>query len=335
MKKIDSKDKARTYGQNEKIWYLCMPYSFLNEEHTLDLDAEMGDRGLIIYFRLLMMATASQGVLKLDTRRISPLQRLAGRLQHRYTEDEIAQVLEILDENDMVKIIEGGEEIKFRDVYEMAVEKQRRAAEKRKAEGTAAYEGGETLEDDTEEADEQPEETEAEPEETEEERKKRDKKEAAKKREEDLAQFLDAWKQTDMPKILKLQPDRKKKLMARIDDYGIENMLKAVEIANNNRFLRGLVPPKPDEDPKKKPWKATIDFFCQASAVSKILEGKYDRFGTVNDTKPAQPQAPILVTDLMVDSAIFGDDLTRENWNDKKAAYMPELQAAIEKALFK
>ena len=93
MKKIDSKDKARTYGQNEKIWYLCMPYSFLNEEHTLDLDAEMGDRGLIIYFRLLMMATASQGVLKLDTRRISPLQRLAGRLQHRYTEDEIAQVL--------------------------------------------------------------------------------------------------------------------------------------------------------------------------------------------------------------------------------------------------
>ena len=51
MKKIDSKDKARTYGQNEKIWYLCMPYSFLNEEHTLDLDAEMGDRGLIIYFR--------------------------------------------------------------------------------------------------------------------------------------------------------------------------------------------------------------------------------------------------------------------------------------------
>ena len=198
MKKIDSKDKARTYGQNEKIWYLCMPYSFLNEEHTLDLDAEMGDRGLIIYFRLLMMATASQGVLKLDTRRISPLQRLAGRLQHRYTEDEIAQVLEILDENDMVKIIEGGEEIKFRDVYEMAVEKQRRAAEKRKAEGTAAYEGGETLEDDTEEAEEQPEEPE-EPEETEEERKKREKKEAAKKKkaEEEAAadeMFEAVWK---------------------------------------------------------------------------------------------------------------------------------------------
>ena len=331
MKKIDSKDKARTYGQNERVWYLCMPAGFLTEQHTLDLDAEMGDRGLIIYFRLLMMATASQGVLKLDTRRISPLQRLAGRLQHRYTEDEIAQVLEILDENDMVKIIEGGEEIKFRDVYEMAVEKQRRAAEKRKAEGTAAYEGGETLEDEPEDEQEQPEE----PEETEEERKKREKKEAAKKREEDLTRFLDAWEQTDMPKILKLQPDRKKKLMARIDDYGIENMLKAVEIANNNKFLRGLVPPKPDEDPKKKPWKATIDFFTQASAVSKILEGKYDRFGTVSDAKPQKPQAPIMITDQMVDSAIYGDDLTRANWDSKKAAYMPELQAAIEKALFK
>ena len=172
-------------------------------------------------------------------------------------------------------------------------------------------------------------------EETEEERKKREEKETKqKKREEDLARFLDAWKQTDMPKILKLQPDRKKKLMARIDDYGIENMLKAVEIANNNKFLRGLVPPKPDEDPKKKPWKATIDFFCQASAVSKILEGKYDFSGTVSDAKPQKPQAPIMITDQMVDATIYGDDLTKENWNSKKAAYMPELQAAIEKTLF-
>ena len=47
-----------------------------------------------------------------------------------------------------------------------------------------------------------------------------------------------------------------------------------------------------------------------------------------------KPQAPIMITDQMVDAAIYGDDLTKENWDDKKAAYIPELQAAIEKTLF-
>ena len=51
-------------------------------------------------------------------------------------------------------------------------------------------------------------------------------------------------------------------------------------------------------------------------------------------TAPQKPQAPIMITDQMVDAAIYGDDLTKENWNGKKAAYVPELQAAIEKTLF-
>ena len=76
-------------------------------------------------------------------------------------------------------------------------------------------------------------------------------------------------------------------------------------------------------------WKADIEFFLRPDSIAKILEGKY---GTPQKQKS---QAPIVITDQMVDSAIYGDDLTRENWDSKKAAYMPELQAAIEKALFK
>ncbi len=58
--------------------------------------------------------------------------------------------------------------------------------------------------------------------------------------------------------------------------------------------------------------------------------------GETPATKQAtqKPQAPIMITDQMVDSAIYGDDLTKENWDSKKAAYVPELQAAIEKTLF-
>lgn len=323
MKKIDSKDKARTYGQNEKIWYLCMPYSFLNEEHTLDLDAEMGDRGLIIYFRLLMMATASQGVLKLDTRRISPLQRLAGRLQHRYTEDEIAQVLEILDENDMVKIIEGGEEIKFRDVYEMAVEKQRRAAEKRKAEGTAAYEGGETLEDEPEDEQEQPEEIEAEPEETEEERKKREKKEAAKqkKAEEEAAadeMFEAVWKmypnKDTKSRVKKTRRIALYKIGRETIEQAIKLYISVVETQRAGGFDRN--------------WKGGAAFF------NADIDGYIERVQNGETAGQKQkPQAPIVITDRMIDETILQDGLTKANWDDKKAAYVPELQAAIEAAL--
>lgn len=119
----------RVYGQNNKIWYLCIPCSFLFENHLTDIDVEMGDKGLMIYFRLLMMAGSSNGVLEMNNKRIEPLKRLAGRFGRRYTEDEISHVLTILEENDKIKVIDNGKRIVFVDVYQLAINRQARAME--------------------------------------------------------------------------------------------------------------------------------------------------------------------------------------------------------------
>lgn len=58
---------------------------------------------MMIYFRLLMMAVKSCGIIRFKNMRVSSLTRLAGRLSNRYTEEEIERVLEILDENDMIE----------------------------------------------------------------------------------------------------------------------------------------------------------------------------------------------------------------------------------------
>ena len=136
----------------------------------------------------------------------------------------------------------------------------------------------------------------------------------------DIDRFLDAWKESEFPQIRKLTNKRRAALIQRIQDYGIDDCVKAVKIANGTPFMIGK---------NDRGWKADIEFFLRPDSIAKILEGKY---GTPQKQKS---QAPIVITDQMIDSAIYGDDLTRANWDSKKAAYMPELQAAIEKALFK
>lgn len=199
MKKEDSKGKAAVYGQNEKIWYLCIPYYFLTSPTMSQLETSMGDKGLLIYMRLLFLATASQGILRLDNEKEtffgryvdnntprSPLSSIVSALGNRYTEQDVAKTLDILERCGAIKVL-AEEQLRFRDVYEMGVERQRRAAEKRAQQGRINFED-EGLEE-SEEPEEAPAQIEEQPEETEEERKKREKKEAAKKkkREEEAA----------------------------------------------------------------------------------------------------------------------------------------------------
>ena len=333
MKKEDS--KAKVYGQNEKIWYLCIPYYFLSSPTMSLLETKMGDKGLLIYMRLLFLATASQGILRLDNAEQetffgqfldentprSPISSIVSALGDRYTEQDVMKTLHILEHCGAIKVL-AEEQLRFRDVYEMGVERQRRAAEKRAQKGRIMFEEG--LEEPEELIEEQPEETE---EETEEERKKRDKKEAKqKKREEDLARFLEAWKQADMPKYLKLNPDRKKSLMARIDEFGLDNMLKAIEIASDSKFLRGM---GPTED-GKEPFIAKIDFFCRANKVTKILEGDYDFAGKLSDTeqKPVQPPKPVTEEDVLAKLKALGVETPSgfdwDRWRIYKTSFTDE-----------
>lgn len=179
MKKEDS--KAKVYGQNEKIWYLCIPYYFLTSPTMSQLETSMGDKGLLIYMRLLFLATASQGILRLDNEKEtffgryvdnntprSPLSSIVSALGNRYTEQDIAKTLDILERCGAIKVL-AEEQLRFRDVYEMGMERQRRVAEKRAQKGRIMFdddglEESEEPEEDPAQIEEQQEETEAKPE---------------------------------------------------------------------------------------------------------------------------------------------------------------------------
>ena len=83
-------------------------------------------------------------------------------------------------------------------------------------------------------------------------------------------QIIDEWNKLDgnIPKIQSLNPgtDRYKMLKARISEYGLDDVLGAIRIINNSRFLKGYV----------STWNATFDWFVKPSNFVKVLEGTYD-----------------------------------------------------------
>lgn len=176
MKKEDS--KAKVYGQNERIWYLCIPYYFLRSPTMSQLETFMGDKGLLIYMRLLFLATESQGILRLDNAEEetffgryldndnaprSPITSIVSALGNKYSEQDIMKTLHILERCGAIKVL-AEEQLRFRDVYEMGVERQRRAAEKRAQKGRIMFDGdGDGLEE-PEEPEEAPEMIEEQPE---------------------------------------------------------------------------------------------------------------------------------------------------------------------------
>ena len=312
MKKEDSKEKAKVYGQNEKIWYLCIPYYFLSGPTMSLLETKMGDKGLLIYMRLLFLATASQGILKLDNAEQetffgkyldngnaprsprSPISSIVDALGNRYSEQEIYKTLTILEQIGAIKVL-AEEQVRFRDVYEMGVERQRRAAEKRAQQGRIMFEN-EGLEESEEpeeapaQIEEQPEETE---EETEEERKKREKKEAAKKkkREEEAAanEMFDAvWKmypvyKDDVPdKVKKTRRIALYKIGKETVEQAIKLYINVVETQRAGGFDRN--------------WKGCAAFFNTDidAYIRRVQNGE-----TAQEGQPVQPPKPVTEEDVI------------------------------------
>lgn len=83
-------------------------------------------------------------------------------------------------------------------------------------------------------------------------------------------QIIDEWNRLDgnIPKLQSLNPgtDRYKYLKARISEYGLDDVLKAIKTIDNSRFLKGYV----------GTWNATFDWFVKPSNFVKVLEGTYD-----------------------------------------------------------
>lgn len=281
--------------QKKKIFYVQMNKDFFETKNIQQLLAtSAGDTIFRIYLQLWCKSLATGGMLPLEgdvpmaeelaiILGLLPLKKVA--LDRWQAELKIIEsAVEICDKYRLIEVTEDGIEFLMTDDYTRAWSADTIERQKR-AEEQAAQDNND-----------------------------------ADQHKADIDCFLEAWKKSEFPQIRKLTNKRRAALIQRIQDYGIDDCVKAVKIANETPFLTGK---------NDRGWKADIEFFLRPDSIAKILEGKY---GTPQQQKA---QTPITITDRMIDETILQDTLTKANWDGKKAAYMPELQAAIEKELFK
>lgn len=108
------------------------------------------------------------------------------------------------------------------------------------------------------------------------------------------------WNETalrfGLPQSAKLTPDRKRKIKARLVDYGIDGWRKVIENISRSRFLRGL------EGDRK--WKCNLDFVCSPSGFSKIFDGAYDAPSKFGGGRPVGASAAPLSGPKTVDREV-------------------------------
>ena len=128
----------------------------------------------------------------------------------------------------------------------------------------------------------------------EEDKEDKDKEEREKDREDkkntssakaDVDLILNKWnelssKYENIPPVLKLTNNRMSKLKARIKEFGLENVVQAIENINQSNFLRG------END---RGWVIDFSWFIVAENFLKVLEGKYTNN---KSSKPVQISAP-------------------------------------------
>ncbi|KOM97241.1 hypothetical protein ACP49_09215 [Clostridium botulinum] len=94
-----------------------------------------------------------------------------------------------------------------------------------------------------------------------------------------LQPIVDKWNSLNLNKLIAINKGtiRYKLLNARIKEYGIDNILKAIENIESRPFLKGQ---------NKKGWTITFDWFVKPNNFIKVLEGNYtDKEGVNGGTK--------------------------------------------------
>lgn len=83
----------------------------------------------------------------------------------------------------------------------------------------------------------------------------------------DVQRVVNAWNAIGLQKIVRLDPESKRgqMLRKRIKDYGVDQIVAAIESIPESDFLMG----------KKKDFKATFDWFIKPNNFPKVLEGNY------------------------------------------------------------
>ena len=88
------------------------------------------------------------------------------------------------------------------------------------------------------------------------------------------AKIIEEWNSIDdnVPKVTLIRSGstRQKLLQARINEYGFDNVLKAIDNVKNSQYLKGYV----------KPFRITFDWFIKPNNFPKVLDGNYNDFTT-------------------------------------------------------
>lgn len=86
----------------------------------------------------------------------------------------------------------------------------------------------------------------------------------------DVQHVINAWNSLNLQRITKIVPDtqRGRWLSKRLRDYGIEQILTAIENVRNSTFLMG---------DNNKGWQITFDWFIRPNNFPKVLDGNYNK----------------------------------------------------------
>lgn len=108
-----------------------------------------------------------------------------------------------------------------------------------------------------------------------------------KESETDFGRVMSAWNGLGLQKLTRILPDteRGKLLKKRIRDYGIDEVLKAVEMVKQSDFLMGG---------GERGWTVTFDWFIKPNNFLKVHDGNYVSL----PAKPATRDKPMTVSDL-------------------------------------
>lgn len=91
-----------------------------------------------------------------------------------------------------------------------------------------------------------------------------------------LLPLIEAWNKLSLSKLVAIKPNtnRYKMLKARINEFGIEKVIEAIESINNSDFLKGQ---------NDRSWVITFDWFIKPNNFTKVLEGNYlNKGGNIN-----------------------------------------------------
>jgi len=113
-------------------------------------------------------------------------------------------------------------------------------------------------------------------------------------RTKDVRRIIEAWNALGLGQVSKISSEstRAKLLRARVKDYGVDDVIAAIERIHSSSFLKGQ---------NKNGWIITFDWFLKPNNFIKVSEGNYD------ETKASTPGRRSAMDDLMEIHEMFAE----------------------------